>query len=43
MYPLNHHIGFKIVVSFFMFAEYQSRNAYRRAKINLLKTQQKIN
>ncbi len=37
MYPLYHHFGFKCIVSFFMFAEYNNRIAYRKAKIELLK------
>ncbi len=43
MYPLNHHIGFKCVVSFFMLVEYNSRNTYRQSKIQLLKNQKKLN
>jgi len=39
MYPLFHHIGFKCIVSFFIFAEYKSHNDYRRTKIELLKAQ----
>ncbi len=39
MYPLNHHIGFKSIITFFMFIEYQNRNTYRRTKIELLKKQ----
>ncbi len=39
MYPLYHHFGFKCIISFFMFAEYSNRNAYRNAKLNLLKNQ----
>jgi hypothetical protein len=40
MYPLYHHLGFKCIVSFYLFAEFQSRNAYREAKLKLLKEQQ---
>ena len=39
MYPPIHHFGFKCVVTFFMFAEYHSRDNYRRQKIRLLKNQ----
>ena len=33
MYSLYHHLGFKCIVSLYLFAEFQSRNAYREAKI----------
>ena len=38
MYPLYHHLGFKCIVSFYLFAEFQSRNAYREAKLKLLES-----
>ena len=42
MYPLNHHLGFKIVVSFFMLMEFHNRNIYRQQKIELLKNKLKL-
>ncbi len=37
MYPHIDHLGFKCIITLFMFLEFISRHAYRDAKLKLLK------